>query len=83
MLQGEHSAILWPFIMLPFVIKMFVLSFFECPFKTGFTVYSVHVLVGRINTAVSINVVFNRWSRKVSVNLHQTQLPPLLVLTDT
>ena len=38
MLQGEHSAILSPFIMLPFVIKIFVLSIFEWPFKTGFTV---------------------------------------------
>ena len=29
MLQGEHSAILSPFINLPFVIKIFVLSIFE------------------------------------------------------
>ena len=39
MLQGEHSAILSTFIKLLFVIKRFVLSIFECPLKTGFTVY--------------------------------------------
>ena len=38
MLQGEHSAILWTFIMLPFVIKIFVLSIFEWLFSTSFTV---------------------------------------------
>ena len=47
MLQGEHSAILFPlehsaillaFIKLPFFIKIFVLSIFESPFYTGFTV---------------------------------------------
>ena len=30
MLQGEHSAILSPFIKLPFINKIFVLSIFEC-----------------------------------------------------
>ena len=39
MLQGEHSAILLPFIRLPFVIKMFVLSMFEWSLQTGFTVH--------------------------------------------
>ena len=39
MLPLEHSAILLTFIKLPFVIKIFVLSIFECPLKTGFTVY--------------------------------------------
>ena len=39
MLQGEHSAILSTFIKLPFAIKTFVLSIFECPLKTGFTVF--------------------------------------------
>ena len=38
MLQGEHTAILLPFIKLPFVIMIFVLSIFEWPFYTGFTV---------------------------------------------
>ena len=36
MLQGEHSAILLPFIKLPFVISIFVLSIYEWPFCTGF-----------------------------------------------
>ena len=40
MLQGEHSAILSTFIKLPFVINIFVLSIFECPLKTGFTVFN-------------------------------------------
>ena len=43
MLQGEHSAILLTFIKLPFVTKIFVLSFYEWPFKTGFTVCSNHL----------------------------------------
>ena len=38
MLQGEHSAILSPFIKLPFVIKICVLSTFEWPLKTGFII---------------------------------------------
>ena len=38
MLQTEHSAIFSTFNELPFVIKIFVLSFFEWPFKIGFTV---------------------------------------------
>ena len=44
MLQGEHSAILSIFIKLPFVIKIFVLSFFEWPFKTGFTVADIQII---------------------------------------
>ena len=31
------------FIKLPFVIKIFVLSIFECPFYTGFTVFTSRV----------------------------------------
>ena len=38
MLQGEHSAILSPFINLPFAIKNFVLAIFEWRFYIGFTV---------------------------------------------
>ena len=41
MLQGEHCAILLTFIKLPIVIKIFVLSIFECPFYTGFAVFSI------------------------------------------
>ena len=44
MLQGEHSAILLPFIKLPFVIKIFVLSIFEWPLEIGFTVLYNNIL---------------------------------------
>ena len=44
-LQGEHSAKFLTFIKLPFVIKTFVFSIFEWPFKTGFTVGSVHGVI--------------------------------------
>ena len=37
MLQGEHSAILFPAIKLSFSIMTLVLSIFEWPLKTGFT----------------------------------------------
>ena len=40
MLPLEHSAILSTFIKLQIVIKVFVLTIFECPFYTGFTVFS-------------------------------------------
>ena len=51
MLQREHSAILLTFIKLPVVINMFVLSIFECPLKTGFTVFTCdpHLLFRFIN----------------------------------
>ena len=44
MIQGDHSAILSPFIKLPFVIKIFVLSIFEWPLKTSFTGLCLYVV---------------------------------------
>ena len=38
----EHSAILSTFIKLQFVFKTIFWSIFECPLKTGFTVYNIY-----------------------------------------
>ena len=45
MLQKEHSTILLTFIKLSFVMKIYVLSIFERPFKTGFTVVTIEVIL--------------------------------------
>ena len=66
--QGEHSAILLPFIKLPFVNKIFVLSIFQWPFCKGITIaFPCH-------TCLQTELYFN-------FSLHMTYLGHQITLT--